>query len=677
MEKKYISEKFKHILHGGDYNPDQWTEHPDVLDEDMRLMKLANCNSMTVGIFAWAKLEPADGVYDFSFLDKTIDDVYANGGRIVLATPSGARPAWLAQKYPEVLRVNADRTKNIYGARHNHCYSSPVYRRKVTEINRRLAERYKDHPALIMWHLSNEYGGECHCELCRENFRTWLKNKYGTLDKLNYQWWNGFWAHTYTDWSQIEPPSPIGEKTEPQYLDWMRFVTYQTTDFMKCEIAAIRDITPDVPITTNLMGFYPGLDYRVMSKELDVISWDNYPYWRGSDAYDIATASDIALTLDLNRGFKHRPFMLMESTPSSADWHEYSKLKRPGQHTLASLQAVAHGSDTVQYFQWRKSRGNNEKFHGAVVDHVGHENTRVFREVSALGARLKKLDCIVGTGTVSRVAMLYDWSNQWAFDDTKGFHKSDKKFMQTVQKHYRSLWQRGINVDVIGYEDDLTKYDLVIAPLLYSVTDALIDKLENYVRNGGTLLSTYASGYVNENDLCYLGGFPAGKLKDVFGIWNEEIDTLYPDEYNTVKADSKEYKAVDYCEIIHQQGAKAIATYESDFYKGGAAATVNAYGKGEAYYVAFRDEGDYTDMLTEEIISKLGITSDFDGVLPYGVSAHSRTDGENVFVFIENYSVNEAKLTTVQSWTDVETECSVTGEIVLAPYQTLILSKKL
>ena len=676
MEKKYINENFKHFLHGGDYNPDQWTDHPEVLEEDMRLMKLANCNSMTVGIFAWAKLEPEEGVYDFSFLDKAINDVYENGGRIVLATPSGARPAWLAEKYPEVLRVNADRTKNIFGRRHNHCYSSPVYRRKVAEINRRLAERYKDHPAIVMWHLSNEYGGECHCELCRENFREWLKNKYGTLEKLNYQWWNGFWSHTFTDWSQIEPPSPLGERTGPQNLDWMRFVTYQTTDFMKSEIAVLREITPNIPITTNLMGFYTGLDYRVMAKELDVVSWDSYPFWKGNDGDDIRTAMETSLVHDLNRGLKHRPFMLMESTPSTADWHPYSKMKRPGQHEQASLQAVAHGSDTVQYFQWRKSRGNDEKFHGAVVDHVGNENTRVFREVSQLGARLKKLDEVVGTLTESRVAMIYDWSNRWAFDATKGFHRADKKFMQTMENYYAPLWKRGINVDIVGFEDDLSRYELVVAPLLYTVTEELEAKLEAYVRNGGRLLCTYATGYVNENDLCHLGGFPAGRLKDVFGIWNEEIDTLYPEEHNTVRAYGKYFKAVDYCEIIHTRNANAIAIYESDFYKGGAAATVNYYGSGKAYYVAFRDDGEYADLLIHNILRELGITSDFDAPLPLGVTAHSRTDGETLFVFVQNFTTSTVKLCTEELWVTLDSDVPISGEIIMKPYETLVLTRK-
>jgi len=389
MEKKYISERFKHILHGGDYNPDQWTDCPKILDEDMRLMKLAGCNAMSVGIFAWAALEPREGEYDFSFLDKTMNNVYKNGGRIILATPSGARPAWLSQKYPEVLRTTPERTKRLHGERHNHCYTSPIYREKVANINRRLAERYRDHPALIMWHISNEYGGECHCEYCREAFRAWLKNKYKTLDELNHTWWTSFWAHTYTDWSQIEPPSPLGETSIMALkLDWRRFVTHQTVDFMKHEIAAIKEFTPDIPVTTNLMQQFTDTDARELGAACDIISWDSYPAWRGNDENDLLIDPGVAFWHDLFRSIKHRPFMLMESTPSHTNWKPYNKLKRPGQHALYSLQAVAHGSDTVQYFQWRKSRGATEKFHGAVVDHVGHENTRVFREVADLGARL-------------------------------------------------------------------------------------------------------------------------------------------------------------------------------------------------------------------------------------------------------------------------------------------------
>lgn len=679
MKKIYMNENFKHFLHGGDYNPDQWYKnYPEILEEDMRLFKLANCNSMSVGIFAWAALEPEEGRYDFSFLDKTMDDVYANGGRVILATPSGARPAWMAQKYPEVLRVDENRERNWFGGRHNHCLTSPVYREKVAKINALLAERYKDHPALIAWHVSNEYSGECHCELCREKFREWLKKKYVTLDELNDQWWGPFWSHTYTDWSQIDPPAQKGERTMTGLrIDWIRFNTEQTTDFFKNEIAPIRKFTPDVPVTTNLMGFYTGIDYRVLAKELDFVSHDSYPKWRGDDS-DIVLACEHAVRYDLNRSLKHKPFIQMECTPSNVNHHEFNKLKRPGAHMLATMQLLAHGSDSVCYFQWRKSRGSTEKFHGAVVDHVGHENTRVFRDVQAVGARLKKLDeTVLGTVTESRVAIIYDWQNRWALDRTQAFRLGDKMVHKTLCEHYFAFWKRGINVEIIGEDDDFSCYDLIVAPQLYVTSDKMIDKLEKYVANGGTLQCTYMLGMVNENDRCHLGGFPGGKLKDVFGIWNEEIDTLYPDDFNTVELDGVTYKAVDYCELIHAEGAEVLATYGKDFYAGMPAITVNNYGKGKAYYTAFRGKDDFNDKMTDLLLSECGITSDFDGELPYGMTAHSRTDGENVYVFLQNYSTKPLITSTKYNWITADEGKEVNGEITLASYETLILSRKI
>ncbi len=675
MKKQFISENFPHMLHGGDYNPDQWLDRPDILDEDMRLMKLARCNAMTVGIFAWAALEPVEGKFDFSFLDQTINDVYQNGGRIVLSTPSAARPAWMTQKYPEIMRTQKNGVRLTHGGRANHCYTSPIYREKVATINRLLAERYAHHPAVIAWHISNEYNGKCYCELCKAAFRKWLQEKYGTLDALNHQWWTAFWAHTYTDWSQIDPPMPHGETSSNGLtLDWKRFVTHQTTDFMKAEIAPLRAANPAIPITTNMMGTYDGLDYRVLAKELDVISWDSYPKWEDTEN-DIQKASNNALVHDLNRCFLHKPFMLMESTPSVANWHEYSKLKRPGVHMLSSLQAVAHGSDTVQYFQWRKGRNGAEKYHGAVVDHVGHEHTRVFRDVAAVGERLAGLDAIVGTGTVSRVAVIHEWANRWALNAANGFQLKDKKYGKTRDAYYNKLWKRGINTDVIGYEDDFSKYDLIIAPMLYLVSDELIDKIEAYVKEGGTILCTYTTGMVNENDLAYLGGFPGGKLKEVFGIWNEAIDSLFPTDVNGVSYNGQSYDAVDYCEIIHPRGAEVLGTYTSDFYAGSAALTVNRYGKGKAYYQAFRDTGAFCDDLIGELLDSLGIRSDFDGALPYGMTAHSRTDGESVFVFLENYAKTENRTSTALDWVTVEDGTPITGEITLAPHETLILRR--
>ncbi len=684
MKDRYapINPKCSHLLHGGDYNPDQWPE--EIWEEDMRLMKLAHCNAMSVGIFAWARLEPAEGQFDFGWLDQIMDMLAENDAYAVLATPSGARPAWLSAKYPEVLRVRPDRQRNLHGGRHNHCFTSPVYREKCRLINTKLAERYKDHPALLVWHISNEYSGECHCDLCREAFRAWLKRKYGTLDALNHAWWTAFWSHTFTAWSQIEPPSPIGEsRLHGLNLDWKRFVTYQTIDFMKNEIAPLREITPDVPVTTNFMGTFPGLNYWQFADELDVISWDSYPLWHGPTP-DWILASDIGFLHDLNRSLKGgKPFMLMESVPSATNWMPSSKLKRPGMHLLSSLQAIAHGSDTVQYFQWRKSRGGPEKFHGAVVDHVGHENRRVFRDVAEVGRALEKLDDVVGTTVHPDVAIIYDWENNWAMTDAQGPRRGDKGYLEACKRHYRQLWERGIPTDIIDMDQDLSSYKLVIAPMLYMLRPGVAERVTAFVEEGGTFVTTYWTGIVDENDLCHLGGFP-GPLRPLLGIWAEEIDGLYEGDTNDIAPNpnvdlnlSGEYEARELCALIHAEIAEVLATYQKDFYAGRPALTVNAYGKGQAYYIASRNDDRFLSDFYGSLTKSLGVMRALDMDLPMGVTAQLRTDGEQRFVFLMNFKPETINVDLGQlAFTDKLTGAPVSGRVAMDPYGVMVLVER-
>ncbi|MDI9500546.1 MAG: beta-galactosidase [Clostridiaceae bacterium] len=662
-----IVPRFPCILHGGDYNPDQWRATKEIWLEDMRLARLARINTLSVGIFAWAALEPEEGRFDFSWLDEVMDLMAENGIAAVLATPSGARPAWLSRKYPEVLRVNEDRRRILHGVRHNHCYTSPVYREKVKNINTKLAERYKDHPALAVWHISNEYGGECHCELCQEAFRKWLKKRYGSLDALNAAWWTAFWSHTYTDWSQIESPSSIGEvSVHGLTLDWKRFVTEQTADFMKAEMEPLRRLTPNVPCTANMMGLYDGLNYYRLSEEMDIASWDNYPIWR-SDESDADTALLTSMVHDMNRRLKDgRPFMLMESSPSATNWQPVGKLRRPGLHELQSIQAVAHGSDTVQYFQFRKSRGSYEKFHGAVVDHVGTEHTRVFREVAGTGETLEKLDAIVGTSKPSDVAIIYDVENRWALEICQGF-KHNKNYIGTLKEHYAPFWKSGISVDIIDSTKELSGYKLVIAPMLYMLRPGMAEKIEDFVKRGGTFVATYMTGYVDEHDLCFLGGFP-GPLRKVLGIWCEELDSLFDEERRHVEWNGTRYEARDFCEIVHAEGAKIIGTYCEDFYASYPALTVNNFGEGEAYFVAARLDEQFQDDFFGMLIDKLGITGAIKGSLPYGCTAQMRTDGEDCFVFVMNFTPEQKSIDIGDGGKSMVSGEEIKGSITLPPW---------
>ena len=496
-----LSPKVNTLLHGADYNPEQWENYPDIIDKDIAMMQQAKCNVMSVGIFSWAKLEPQEGVFEFGWLDSILEKLYTAGIHVFLATPSGARPAWMSQKYPEVLRVGRDRVPALHGGRHNHCMSSPVYREKTLKINTLLAERYAQHPAVLGWHISNEYGGECHCSLCQERFRDWLKARYETLDNLNHAWWSTFWSHTYSDWSQIESPAPQGEVSiHGLNLDWHRFNTAQVTDFCRHEIAPLKAANAELPVTTNFMEYFYDYDYWQLAQTLDFISWDSYPMWH-RDRDETTLACYTAMYHDMMRSLKGgKPFVLMESTPSATNWQPTSKLKKPGMHILSSLQAVAHGADSVQYFQWRKSRGSVEKFHGAIIDHVGHLDTRVGREVTKLGEMLSQLPGVVGCRTDAKVAIIFDQQNRWALDDAQGPRNLGMEYENTVNEHYRPFWEQGIAVDVIDADVDLSPYQLVIAPMLYMVREGFAERAEAFVANGGHLVTTYWTGIVNESD---------------------------------------------------------------------------------------------------------------------------------------------------------------------------------
>lgn len=638
-----INDRLPKIWYGGDYNPEQWDA--PVWAEDDRMFKLAGIDVATINVFSWAMIQPSEDVYDFTFLDETMDRLHKNGVYVCLATATGAHPAWMAHRYPEVTRVDVQGRKRKFGGRHNSNPNSQVYRKYAALLAGKLAERYKDHPALVAWHISNEYGGYDYSEQSEAAFRIWLKERYGTIEALNKAWNTRFWGHTFYDWDEIVVPNELseewnGNRTNFQgiSLDYRRFMSHSLLECYRIEYDAIREHSKDVPITTNLMGFYPELDYFEWAKYMDVVSWDNYP------SLD-TPVSFTAMTHDLMRGLKNgQPFMLMEQTPSQQNWQPYNSLKRPGVMRLWSYQAVARGADTVMFFQLRRSVGACEKYHGAVIEHVGHENTRVFRESAELGKELQLLgDQLLDARSAAKIGIVYDWENRWAIELSSGPTVA-LNYVDEIHKYYDALYQQNIEADMIGVEEQFDRYEIVIAPVMYMVKPGFAEKVEAFVRRGGTFVTTFFSGIVNENDLVTLGGYP-GELRSVLGIWAEEIDALLPGMSNQIVMEeawgglSGSYECGILCDLIHTEGAETLARYGSDFYKDMPAVTVNNFGEGRAYYIASSPDAAFLRGFLGNLCEDKGIRPLVSA--PEGLESVQRVKEGASFLFLLNHTAGE------------------------------------
>lgn len=603
-----MSNKFKRILYGGDYNPNQWDK--EIWAEDMRIFRDARINSATINVFSWAKIQPSENEYNFTELDEIVDMLSREGYDIVLATSTAALPAWMFQKYPEVARTDYQGRHHKFGQRHNACPNSTVFQKYASALVEKLAERYANNEHVTCWHISNEYGGECYCENCEKAFRVWLKEKYKTIEALNKAWNLKFWGHTVYSWDEIVLPNALADGMEDGIntafagisVDYRRFNSDSILNNYKMERDIIRRYNPNTVITTNLMGTYKGLDYFKWAKEMDIISWDNYPSYNTPWSY-------IAMCHDLMRGLKDEPFMLMEQTPSQQNWQPYNSLKRPGQMRAQSYQTVAHGADTIQYFQLRRSVGGCEKFHGAVIAHVGTENTRVFREVKQLGEELEKLTPLtLGSRNTAEVGMIFDWDNYWAFEYTSG-PNVDLLYVDQIHQYYKYFYNRNIAVNMIPFDADFSRYKVIVAPVLYMVKPGMKEALEAFVANGGILITTYMSGIVGETDNVYLGGYP-GPLKDLAGVWVEEIDALAPEQANEVVfTDGTTAKCKIVCDLMHLKSAEALASYSTDFYAGMPAAAKNKFENGFTYYIG-------TDMDENGIAKLLDLAVADAGVAP-------------------------------------------------------------
>ena len=651
------------IFYGGDYNPEQWPE--DVWQEDVKLMRAAGVNLVSVAIFAWSKLEPSEGHYDFAWLDRLLDLLHENGIGVCLATATAAPPPWLAHKYPQSLPVTRDGVRLGVGSRQQYSPSSPDYRRLAANLVREMAERYGEHPALKLWHINNEYG--CHIyesfdEDSAQAFRAWLKERYGTAEALNEAWGTSFWSQTYYAWDEVSPPAAAPTFINPaQQLDWRRFCSDALLSLYKMERDILREVTPDVPATTNFIGIHKPVDAWRWADELDIISNDSYP-----DPGDAEAGIYAALQSDMMRSLKNgASWILMEQAPDQVQWRGRNSLKAPGVMRLWSLQAVARGARGVMFFQWRQSKAGAEKFHSGMVPHGGTE-TRTWREVKDLGHELRGLGEVLASHVQVEVVILFDWDTWWALElDARP--SKDVRYLEQVYSFYGALWRQNITVDFAQPDADLSGYKLVVVPNLYLVCDEAAANLERYTEGGGTLLMAFFSGIVDENDQVRLGGYPA-PFRKLLGLRVEEFDALPVGVTHTIKGE-RDFSADLWSDVITLEGAEVLATFAEGFYAGRPAVTEHRFGAGRSFYVGTRLEPAGTAWLVEKACQAAGIQSEH---FPKGVEAVRRVSDDASYLVLLNHTADEVGVGLPEAATDLIQNDEVGDEeveqLTLPPY---------
>lgn len=635
----------RRISYGADYNPDQWPR--EVWQEDVRLMREAGVDVVSVAIFSWARIQPAEDEWDFGWLDEVIDLLHANGIGVDLATATASPPPWLTAAHPEILPVTYDGRILSPGARQHWRPTSPVFRSYALRLVEKIAERYRDHPGIVAWHVNNELG--CHnagdySDDAARAFREWLAARYGTIERLNHSWGTAFWSQRYGSFAEILPPRLVDSHPNPtQQLDFRRFTSDALKDHFLAEREILRRITPAIPVTTNLMvmGGIRHADYADWAHELDFVANDHYRH-PGPQSFD-----ELAFSASLVSGIAHRrPWFLMEHSTSAVNWQSVNRPKRPGELMRDSLTHVAFGADAVCFFQWRQSAAGAEKFHSAMVPHAG-EDSRMFRAVVELGAALRRLDDVAGSDAIAApVAILFDWEAWWGSELDS--HPSELlRYRQEALDWWTALLDAGIRADVVPSDVDLTGYRMVVAPILYAMPSALADRLTSYPESGGHLVTTYFSGIVDEDDRAWLGGYP-GALRELLGIRVEEFRPLYEGERIAL---SDGISATLWSEPVDVVGpdVEVLVRYAEGELDGGAAVTRRAVGSGSgsASYVSARLGAAGLGVVLPRLLAAAGIASELPEQLRGRVVVAERASGADGFTFFVNRTDEELSLAGV------------------------------
>lgn len=658
------------LAFGGDYNPEQWPD--EVWAEDIELMQRAGVSLVTVGVFAWSMLEPEPGRYEFGWLDRVIDTLHRGGIGVDLATATATPPPWLIAQHPEIKPVTADGVRLEFGSRQGYCPSSPLFRDHATRLTTALAERYGDHPAVRLWHISNEYGDhitECFCDISEAHFRRWLAERYGTVTALNDAWGTRHWGQVYGSFDQIPAPRRMPGPGNPSHaLDWRRFSSDALLELMCAEKAVLQRISPHVPVTTNFMSMFYPLDYWRFADQLDVVTDDAYP-----DPADPLAHVDAARNYDLMRSLGGgKPWLLLEQAPSAVSWRPVNLPKPPGLMRLGSYQAIARGSDGAMFFQWRAPRFGSELHHSTMVPAAGAD-TRVFREISALGGELAGLGTIAGSRIRADVAILLDWDNWWALDAEESMPSVLMRWRAALRPFYHALYGAGRTVDFVRPGADLTGYRLVVVPNSYLLRETDAVRLTEYVADGGQLVVGPFSGVVDEHARAHPGGAP-GPLAGLLGLRVEEVWPLAENATATVDlGDSADVAEIwtEWLRIDDDGPAEVVGAYRGGDLDGRPAVTRAGHGAGTAWYVSYlpRDAG----VLLGQVLEAAGLAA--DAVPSGGVERVERSDGTTSYLFLLNHGSGEVTV-DAPAGTDLLTGRPVVGTHLLPPRGVAVIAHR-
>lgn len=654
---------------GTDYYPEHWPE--ERWPHDVQLMKDAGFNVARLAEFAWSRLEPREGQFDFGWLDRAIALLHENGVQVVLGTPTASAPPWVMAQQPDLYRVTEDGARLHYGNRREYCPNHPLYHDLSARIVRTMAEHYRDNPAVIGWQIDNEFGARCYCDICRAGFQQWLQTRYGALDELNARWGTAFWSHEYTEWSQIPTPSRLGNSPNPGLaLDYYRFMSDSYRAYQKMQIDILRAACPEHFITHNLMGFkYPLLNYFDMTEDLDFVAWDDY--WRTQWNMEAAVHPSFhALNHDTMRGLKKQNFWVMEQQSGGGGWELVSVPPKPGELRLWTYASIAHGADGIVYFRWRTCRTGTEQYWHGILDHHGQVGRR-YVEVQQVGAELARLgDMIAGSEVRAPVAIMQSYDARFAFQ----VQPNNPRFSYEGHVHdlYKGFYEQQVSIDIVSEHDPLHGYAIVVVPALYVLRENTVAALRAFAEAGGVVIVTPRTGIKDAANAVVEMKLP-GLLADLCGVEVEEYVSMPTDTNNGVEFNGETFTASVWADVLAPRGAEVVGRYTQDYYAGQPAITLNPVSQGKVIYL-----GAMGDSLLYDALARWAL--DLAGVAPLlkaapRVEVGARWQGEERLLFVLNHSGQPQTLTLDGAYQDAITGAAVQQTARLAPYDVLILTR--